>query len=120
MQACVVVCHTHSLGNDRLLSQNYTPALPIIDLDSCPSLHHLLIMAPKNKSKKGRKQDDDDYWETAGTSVLDNNVKTDLPDPSNQPMANESRVDTSTIADAEDEDFGGLMVCSRASMRIIC
>lgn len=77
-------------------------------------------MAPKNKGKKGKKQDDDDYWETAGTSVLDNNVKTDLPDPLSQAVTNESRVDTTTIADAEDEDFGGLMVCHHASVRAIC
>ncbi|KAI0761761.1 hypothetical protein BC629DRAFT_1584115 [Irpex lacteus] len=31
-------------------------------------------MAPKNKGKKGKKQDDDDFWETAGTSVAGNNL----------------------------------------------
>ncbi|THH32167.1 hypothetical protein EUX98_g2032 [Antrodiella citrinella] len=64
-------------------------------------------MPPKNKGKKSKKQDDDDYWEQAGTSVLDNNVQSGSATPLDG--------DGPPTVDAEDEDFGGLMSAIKAS-----
>ncbi|KAI0773627.1 hypothetical protein C8Q74DRAFT_1265687 [Fomes fomentarius] len=61
-------------------------------------------MPPKNKGKKGKKQDDDDFWENAGTSISGNNL--DAP------------ADAGDDADDhvnEEEDFGGLMSVLKAS-----
>ncbi|KAI0092481.1 hypothetical protein BDY19DRAFT_990199 [Irpex rosettiformis] len=80
-------------------------------------------MAPKNKGKKGKKQDDDDYWETAGTSVAGNNV--DIPNDgldNDTPKGNGARgfsafssLGVEDTAVEEDEDFGGLMSAIKAS-----
>lgn len=91
-------------------------------------------MPPKNKGKKGRKQDDDDYWyvlayaslysedsrikclrEQAGTSALGNNLRAipDLGEDDSAEKSTDSRLDLAKLDlnDGEDEDYGGLMVC---------
>ena len=91
-------------------------------------------MAPKNKAKKGKKQDDDDFWcehsheprpctqstsfvrEKAGTSVAGNNAD-QLDDEGTQPVkapglsAFAALAEGDGPADEEQEDYGGLMVC---------
>ncbi|KAI0751738.1 hypothetical protein C8Q80DRAFT_1159100 [Daedaleopsis nitida] len=85
-------------------------------------------MAPKNKGKKGKKQDDDDFWDNAGTSVAGNNV--DAPETAGDEADNDlqpqgkGKAGFSAFAalgmeeppaDEEEEDFGGLMSVIKAS-----
>ncbi|KAI0676694.1 hypothetical protein C8Q78DRAFT_1141729 [Trametes maxima] len=85
-------------------------------------------MAPKNKGKKGKKQDDDDFWDKAGTSVAGNNV--DAPDnagdasdddlkPKGKGKAGFSAFAAigieEPVEEEGDEDFGGLMSVIKAS-----
>ncbi|TCD69173.1 hypothetical protein EIP91_008469 [Steccherinum ochraceum] len=77
-------------------------------------------MPPKNKGKKNKKQDDDDFWEKAGTSVLDNNVQTADLTPSNGDLDDSKtstpRFDMLAPDDGgEEEEFGGLMSAIKAS-----
>ncbi|CAE6451660.1 unnamed protein product [Rhizoctonia solani] len=73
-------------------------------------------MPPKGKGKKGKKQDDDEYWEKMGESVAANplassSAKDDAP-------AEPSRFGALDVADLgidEEEDFGGLMSVIKAS-----
>ena len=97
-------------------------------------------MAPKNKGKKGKKQDDDDFWceakrlpasccrangshsyrEKAGTSVAGNNVVSVDEQSEDDQSKTRSQGGFSAFADLgvegvgaedeDDEDFGGLMV----------
>ncbi|KAL4241296.1 translation initiation factor 5B [Abortiporus biennis] len=79
-------------------------------------------MAPKNKGKKGKKQDDDDFWDKAGTSVAGNNAgefaaADDLPSQSKSSaslFASLGIEDSGAPEDGE-EDFGGLMSVIKAS-----
>ncbi|KAH9950143.1 hypothetical protein B0H21DRAFT_889299 [Amylocystis lapponica] len=81
-------------------------------------------MAPKTKGKKGKKQDDDDFWENAGTSVAHNNADISLDagapsDDAPQPQKKGfSAFADLGVEDAggveEDEDFGGLMSAIKA------
>ncbi|KAK7471227.1 eukaryotic translation initiation factor 5B [Stygiomarasmius scandens] len=77
-------------------------------------------MAPKNKGKKSKKADDDDFWENAGESVANNNVSAPANDasddeskPSGKPQGGFSSFAALNMDDAggaeEEEDFGGLM-----------
>ncbi|KIK55367.1 hypothetical protein GYMLUDRAFT_76583 [Collybiopsis luxurians FD-317 M1] len=79
-------------------------------------------MAPKNKGKKGKKVDDDDYWDNVGESVSNNNVQQaddeDVPVNSKSGFSafaalqgEENGVDQAE----EEEDFGGLMSAIKAS-----
>ncbi|KAJ3759492.1 hypothetical protein EV360DRAFT_82055 [Lentinula raphanica] len=94
-------------------------------------------MAPKNKAKKGKKADDDDYWQVsgslvgifrkqilfranAGESVVDN--KLDQADD-DQPVRSKPgfsafaalQVEDKDTPEEEEEDFGGLMSAIKAS-----
>ncbi|KZT20635.1 hypothetical protein NEOLEDRAFT_1151208 [Neolentinus lepideus HHB14362 ss-1] len=83
-------------------------------------------MAPKNKGKKGKKGDDDDYWESAGVSVANNNTEEDVPDGEAAASSGmkggfggfasfgASVEDPPEIPD-DNEDFGGLMSTLKAS-----
>ncbi|KAL0949089.1 hypothetical protein HGRIS_009180 [Hohenbuehelia grisea] len=78
-------------------------------------------MAPKNKGKKGKKADDDDYWEQAGESVAGNvtSLGGDADDgapPQSKGFSSFAAlgVDDGAPAD-EEEDFGGLMSAIKAS-----
>lgn len=82
-------------------------------------------MAPKNKGKKGKKQDDDDFWENAGVSVANNNVAEDASDGEVAPKkggfsgfaaAGLSVEEPPDVPD-EEEDFGGLMSTLKASSK---
>ncbi|CDO74198.1 hypothetical protein BN946_scf185043.g250 [Trametes cinnabarina] len=86
-------------------------------------------MAPKNKGKKGKKQDDDDFWENAGTSIAGNNVASpvDAGDASDDDIALKAKakpsfsafaalgLDEAPADEEEDQDFGGLMSVIKAS-----
>ncbi|PSR77061.1 hypothetical protein PHLCEN_2v8094 [Hermanssonia centrifuga] len=80
-------------------------------------------MAPKNKGKKGKKQEDDDFWEKAGTSVAGNNSGTpgDISENENEPR--KEKVDFSVLgadigaAADEEEDYGGLMSAIKATSK---
>ncbi|KAI0687291.1 hypothetical protein C8Q76DRAFT_686384 [Earliella scabrosa] len=86
-------------------------------------------MAPKNKGKKGKKQDDDDFWENAGTSIAGNNLDApaDAADDVDQDFAPKGKakagfsafaalgIEESPVNDEEEEDFGGLMSAIKAS-----
>ncbi|CCM01032.1 uncharacterized protein FIBRA_03080 [Fibroporia radiculosa] len=86
-------------------------------------------MAPKNKGKKGKKQDDDDFWENAGTSIANNNagISADAAEASDDDYKPQKKaggfsafaaigIDEGDAA-AEEEDFGGLMSVIKASSR---
>lgn len=107
-------------------------------------------MAPKNKGKKGKKQDDDDFWqvsdisigfdtlayarsrENAGTSVAGNNLATNAEDAEDDYVPPKKAGFSAFAAlgieepaeEEEEEDFGGLMVRSwrgsRASDLLRC
>ncbi|KAI0662858.1 hypothetical protein C8Q70DRAFT_1042556 [Cubamyces menziesii] len=86
-------------------------------------------MAPKNKGKKGKKQDDDDFWEKAGTSVAGNNAAApvdagDVSDDDFKPKGKAKPAFSAFAAlgleeppadEEEEEDFGGLMSVIKAS-----
>ncbi|KAI0829268.1 hypothetical protein BC628DRAFT_1337291 [Trametes gibbosa] len=85
-------------------------------------------MAPKNKGKKGKKQDDDDFWDKAGTSVAGNNADSaiDAGAASDDDSKSKGKGKSTLSAFAalsleeppaaeEDEDFGGLMSVIKAS-----
>ncbi|EIW62251.1 translation initiation factor eIF5B [Trametes versicolor FP-101664 SS1] len=75
-------------------------------------------MAPKNKGKKGKK-DDDEFWEKAGTSVAGNNADSladaGAGDDDFKPKGKSAISAFAALgledppAEEEDEDFGGLM-----------
>ncbi|KAJ3479048.1 hypothetical protein NLI96_g9333 [Meripilus lineatus] len=81
-------------------------------------------MPPKNKGKKGKKQDDDDFWEKAGTSVANNNLtaggdvsEDDFSQPKGKGLGGFSAfaaIDDGAAGE-EEEDFGGLMSAIKAS-----
>ncbi|ESK87959.1 eukaryotic translation initiation factor 5b [Moniliophthora roreri MCA 2997] len=82
-------------------------------------------MAPKNKGKKGKKADDDDFWEKAGESVANNNLSVpagDASDDDSKPAKKSGGFaalmteDTGAAAE-EEEDFGGLMSAIKASSK---
>ncbi|OCB84360.1 hypothetical protein A7U60_g8344 [Sanghuangporus baumii] len=83
-------------------------------------------MAPKNKGKKGKKQDDDEYWATAGESVAGNNV-VDAGEDAEVGAASSKKSVSNTFADLgvdpsevgmeNEEDFGGLMAAIQASSK---
>lgn len=83
-------------------------------------------MPPKNKGKKGKKADDDDFWAKAGESVADNNVQsapaeeeeeeTFKPKPSKGGFSSFAALTVDEpAAEEEEEDFGGLMSAIKAS-----
>ncbi|OSD01712.1 hypothetical protein PYCCODRAFT_1452538 [Trametes coccinea BRFM310] len=86
-------------------------------------------MAPKNKGKKGKKQDDDDFWENAGTSIAGNNVASPAAagDASDEDFAPKGKSKPTFSAFAalgleeppadedEDQDYGGLMSVIKAT-----
>ncbi|KAI8984932.1 hypothetical protein BD414DRAFT_523018 [Trametes punicea] len=87
-------------------------------------------MAPKNKGKKGKKQDDDDFWEKAGTSIAGNNLASSadageasdddfIPKPKAKPtfaaLAALGMEEPPADEQEEDEDYGGLMSVIKAS-----
>ncbi|KAI0637635.1 hypothetical protein C8Q77DRAFT_378932 [Trametes polyzona] len=86
-------------------------------------------MAPKNKGKKGKKQDDDDFWEKAGTSVAGNNIESPVDagagsDDELKPKKGKSGLSAFAAlgleeppAEEEEEDFGGLMSVIKASQK---
>ncbi|CAK5262455.1 unnamed protein product [Mycena citricolor] len=67
-------------------------------------------MPPKNKAKKGKKADDEEYWEKAGESIPSSQPVADAPSRSG--FSGFTALDMSvddTAQPEEDEDFGGLM-----------
>lgn len=76
-------------------------------------------MAPKNaKGKKGKKNNDDDFWEKAGESVPANNIvnltlKDDDDVPVNSGGGGFAALEVHN--GAEEEDFGGLMSAIKAN-----
>ncbi|KAG7096504.1 hypothetical protein E1B28_003934 [Marasmius oreades] len=82
-------------------------------------------MPPKNKGKKGKKADDDDYWANAGESVTDNNLATAAGDASADDFGFGEKpgggfaalVTDGGGAHEEEEDFGGLMSAIKASSK---
>ncbi|SJL01358.1 uncharacterized protein ARMOST_04678 [Armillaria ostoyae] len=77
-------------------------------------------MAPKNaKGKKGKKNDDDDFWDKAGESVPANNiVNLTLKDDDDDQVKSGSGGFAALAVDngaEEEEDFGGLMSAIKAS-----
>ncbi|OBZ71972.1 Eukaryotic translation initiation factor 5B [Grifola frondosa] len=88
-------------------------------------------LAPKTKGKKGKKQDDDDFWEKAGTSIAGNNaaVSLDGGDASEDDAKPKRKapggfsafatlgIDDGVAGEGEDEDFGGLMSVIKASAK---
>ncbi|KAK0231376.1 hypothetical protein IW262DRAFT_1478609 [Armillaria fumosa] len=77
-------------------------------------------MAPKNaKGKKGKKNNDDDFWEKAGESVPANNiVNLTLKDDDDVPVTSGGGGFVALTVDngpEEEEDFGGLMSAIKAS-----
>lgn len=76
-------------------------------------------MAPKNaKGKKGKKNNDDDFWEKAGESVPANNiVNLTLKDDDDVPVNSGGGGFAALEVDngAEEEDFGGLMSAIKAN-----
>ncbi|KAJ3783601.1 hypothetical protein GGU10DRAFT_428938 [Lentinula aff. detonsa] len=77
-------------------------------------------MAPKNKGKKAQKANNDDYWENAGESVVNNKVEP--PSDDDQPSRSNSGISAFAALQVEDggtvqeeEDFGGLMSAIKAS-----
>ncbi|KAL6297969.1 hypothetical protein BKA93DRAFT_107987 [Sparassis latifolia] len=86
-------------------------------------------MAPKNKAKKGKKQDDDEFWENAGTTVTGDNAGTSLAaaDASDDDLKSARKGSGFSAfaqlgvehggAGGEDEDFGGLMSAIKASSK---
>ncbi|KAF8351085.1 hypothetical protein F5887DRAFT_192920 [Amanita rubescens] len=81
-------------------------------------------MPPKNKAKKGKKNDDD-FWENAGETVARDtsslNVDETVGEVHDEPIGNQKGfsgfASSSMIEDAgeEEEDFGGLMSVIKAS-----
>ncbi|KAG8936684.1 hypothetical protein FRC02_000142 [Tulasnella sp. 418] len=74
-------------------------------------------MPPKKGNKKGRKNDDDDFWENAGETVTPNNsekVEEDAPEdgPSRTGGFAGLAVEGQEV---EEEDFGGLMSAIKKS-----
>ncbi|KAL0066009.1 eukaryotic translation initiation factor 5B [Marasmius tenuissimus] len=82
-------------------------------------------MPPKNKGKKGKKADDDDYWAQAGESIADNNVAAaagDDSDDDSKPVKKSGGGFAALMmdgggADEEEEDYGGLMSAIKASSK---
>ncbi|KAK7051356.1 eukaryotic translation initiation factor 5B [Paramarasmius palmivorus] len=82
-------------------------------------------MAPKNKGKKGKKADDDDFWEKAGESVVNNNLDApagDASDDDYKPTKQSSGGFAALMmenggAAEEEEDFGGLMSAIKANSK---
>ncbi|KAI1788965.1 hypothetical protein LXA43DRAFT_1183593 [Ganoderma leucocontextum] len=87
-------------------------------------------MAPKNKAKKGKKQEDDDFWENAGTSVAGSNTEApvgagEASDDDFKPKGKAKAGGVSAFAalgleeppvdEDGEEDFGGLMSVIKAS-----
>ncbi|KZO93745.1 hypothetical protein CALVIDRAFT_566224 [Calocera viscosa TUFC12733] len=84
-------------------------------------------MPPKNKGKKGKKQDDDDFWDKAGESVSPNVAASPPPPPPDDeedyaPAKPKAGFSAFGMLDEggggggeEDEDFGGLMSTIKAS-----
>ncbi|KAE9399098.1 hypothetical protein BT96DRAFT_994218 [Gymnopus androsaceus JB14] len=79
-------------------------------------------MAPKNKGKKSKKANDDDFWENAGETVANNNVEPaedeDVPaksKPGFSAFAALQEEDAGGAEPEEEEDFGGLMSAIKAS-----
>ncbi|KAI0034407.1 hypothetical protein K488DRAFT_84025 [Vararia minispora EC-137] len=86
-------------------------------------------MAPKNKGKKGKKQDDDDFWEKAGQSGAGDNVPVVTTEGAESevgyaPQSKSSSFSTFAAlnvddgnANEEEEDFGGLMSTIKAAQK---
>ncbi|KAJ4491720.1 hypothetical protein C8R41DRAFT_833842 [Lentinula lateritia] len=77
-------------------------------------------MAPKNKGKKAKKANDDEFWDNAGESVANNNVE--QPSNDDRPVGLGSGFSAFAALQTEDggeieedEDFGGLMSAIKAS-----
>ncbi|KIY45158.1 hypothetical protein FISHEDRAFT_49938, partial [Fistulina hepatica ATCC 64428] len=81
-------------------------------------------MAPKNKGKKPKKADDDDYWAVAGESVPANGIALDTA-AADDDMGSSKRdesfsfaaLDAGDIGANEEEDFGGLMSAIKATAK---
>ncbi|EGO01474.1 hypothetical protein SERLA73DRAFT_158777 [Serpula lacrymans var. lacrymans S7.3] len=87
-------------------------------------------MAPKNKGKKGKAGNDDDYWDKAGVSVENNNASAtgtaNVSDDENARPAKSGggfsafsmlQSEDAGAAQDEDEDFGGLMSAIKATSK---
>ncbi|EUC67517.1 translation initiation factor 5B [Rhizoctonia solani AG-3 Rhs1AP] len=81
-------------------------------------------MPPKGKGKKGKKQDDDEYWDNVGETVAANpvassSIKQDVKEDAkeNAPVKSGGfgSLDVADLGIDEEEDFGGLMSAIKAS-----
>ncbi|KAJ6612153.1 hypothetical protein B0H10DRAFT_2223421 [Mycena sp. CBHHK59/15] len=81
-------------------------------------------MPPKNKGKKGKKADDDDYWEKAGEPIANKPTVPDDPPATNSKVSfagfaalDMGAIDAGVAAEEEEEDFGGLMSAIKATAK---
>lgn len=73
-------------------------------------------MPPKGKGKKGKKQDDDEYWDKIGESVAPNPIASSsaMEDAPTQ-SGGFGALDVADLEIDENQDFGGLMSAIKAS-----
>ncbi|KAG8763881.1 hypothetical protein FRC11_010001 [Ceratobasidium sp. 423] len=73
-------------------------------------------MPPKGKGKKGKKQDDDEYWDKVGESVAANPLaSSSAQDDAPANSGGFGALDVADLGIDEEEDFGGLMSAIKAS-----
>ncbi|KAJ1308396.1 hypothetical protein OPQ81_004102 [Rhizoctonia solani] len=73
-------------------------------------------MPPKGKGKKGKKQDDDEYWDKVGESVAANPLaSSSANDDAPAQSKGFGALDVADLGIDEEEDFGGLMSVIKAS-----
>ncbi|KAB5593240.1 Translation initiation factor 5B [Ceratobasidium theobromae] len=72
-------------------------------------------MPPKGKGKKGKKQDDDEYWDNMGESAAPNPLVSSSKADDPAPSSGFGVLDSGDFNIDENEDFGGLMSVIKAS-----
>ncbi|CAE6404362.1 unnamed protein product [Rhizoctonia solani] len=73
-------------------------------------------MPPKGKGKKGKKQDDDEYWDKVGETVTTNPLaSSSANDETPAQSKGFGSLDVADLDMDENEDFGGLMSAIKAS-----
>ncbi|QRV72399.1 Elongation factor Tu GTP binding domain [Ceratobasidium sp. AG-Ba] len=73
-------------------------------------------MPPKGKGKKGKKQDDDEYWDKVGEAAPANPLASSAQDadPKSSAASRFGSLDAADLEIDENEDFGGLMSTLKA------
>ncbi|KAG9092561.1 hypothetical protein FS749_015618 [Ceratobasidium sp. UAMH 11750] len=74
-------------------------------------------MPPKGKGKKGKKQDDDEYWDKVGEAAPANPLASSTNEEAPKPSTSHGfgSLDVADLGIDENEDFGGLMSAIKAS-----